>query len=66
MATVQETISARAMVHANWELAAELLEKVLQEGPKGWQTGHRARKARKHSGAVPWRLNIVSEARMPE
>jgi hypothetical protein len=66
MAMAQETISARAMVQANWDVAAEYLADVLQEGPRSWQAAHRARKARKQAGAVPWRLNIVSGARMPE
>jgi hypothetical protein len=68
MAMRQETVSARVMIQANWQIAQPLLTEVLAMGRAGWSRAHRELEDRKLMDDEPWRLGIAEEmgtAHMP-
>jgi hypothetical protein len=65
MAMAQETVSARTMVQANWEIAAPFLVDILHAGPNAWKTAHWERKARKQTGGTSWQLSMIHDGPTP-
>jgi hypothetical protein len=61
MAMMQETISARVMIQANWRVAQPLLTGVSAMGRMGWSRAYRDLRDRKLADRALWRLEITDE-----